>query len=96
MPPTLYFSSKIPPNILPLLSPKSASLKPKKKIPLKMTETALKNKEKKRTEQRKLKNQIPLLEEMEMLGSRRKKYMQIIFVLPETHVQCLNVYPSTF
>ena len=56
MPPTLYFSSKIPPNILPLLSPKSASLKPKKKIPLKMTETALKNKEKKRTEQRNLKN----------------------------------------
>lgn len=37
-----------------------------------MTETALKSKEKERTEQRKLKNQIPLLEEMEMLGNRRK------------------------
>lgn len=32
-----------------------------------MTETALKNKEKERTEQ------IPLLEEMEMLGNREKK-----------------------
>jgi len=37
-----------------------------------MTETALKSKEKERTERRKLKNQIPFLEEMEMLGNGEK------------------------
>ena len=65
-------------------------------MPLKMTETALESKEKERTEQRKRKTQIPLSEETEMLGNGEKNYMQIIFVPPETQVQCLNVYPSTF
>lgn len=39
-----------------------------------MTETALKSKEKERTERRKLKNQIPFLEEMEMLEMGKKLY----------------------
>ena len=29
-------------------------------------------------------------------GKWGKNYTQIIFVLPEAQVQCLNVYPSTF
>lgn len=51
-------------------------------------------------EQRKLKNQVPLLKEVEMLGNKKKKCMQNIFCpITNPSAQCFNinqVLSSTF
>ena len=61
-----------------------------------MAETALESKEEERSEQRKLKNKIPLLKEMEMLGNGKKIRANNFCPIRNTSAQCFSMCPSTF